>query len=101
MNFHKPTQWQLAPKGTNLLGHFVTPPRYGQVKRHNVQANVMKQKRIKCTYSNALRIRVTHTMILRLITSWRKTHCYFRTKPMGWMLLLLTNGGIDEKGWAL
>ena len=50
----------------------------------------MKQKRIKYTYSNALRIRLTHTMIPRLITSWSKTHCYFRTMPMGWMLLLLT-----------
>jgi hypothetical protein len=90
MTFHKPTQWQLTPKGTNLLGHSVIPPRYGQVKRHKVQAHVMKQKRIKCTYSNFLRIRVTHTMIPRLITSWSKTHCCFRTRPMGWMLLLLT-----------
>ena len=49
----------------------------------------MKQKRIQCTYSNALKIRVTHTMIAELITSWSKTHCYFRIRPMGWMLLLL------------
>jgi hypothetical protein len=28
-------------------------------------------------------------MIPGLITSWSKTHCYFRTRPMGWMLLLL------------
>ena len=49
----------------------------------------MKKKIIKCTYSNVLRIRVTHAMILRLITSWSKTHYYFRIRPMGWMLLLL------------
>ena len=52
----------------------------------------MKQKRIKCTYSNALRIRVTHTMIPGLITSWSKTHCYFKTRPMGWVMLLLIDG---------
>jgi hypothetical protein len=63
MTFHRPTQWQLIPKGTNLLGHSVIPPRYGQVEEHNFQANVMKQKRIQCTYSNVLRIRVTHTII--------------------------------------
>jgi hypothetical protein len=83
MTFHRPTQWQLIPKGTNLLGHFVIPTRYGQVKGHNFQENVMKQKRIQRTYSNALKIKVTHTMIPRLITSWSKTHCYFRIRPMG------------------
>jgi hypothetical protein len=82
MTFHKPTQWQLTPRGTNLLGHSVIPPRYGQVKRHKVQAYVMKQKRIKCTYSNVLRIRVTHTMIPGLITSWSKTHYCFGNKPL-------------------
>ena len=51
----------------------------------------MKEKRVQFTYSNALKIRVTHTMIPRLITSWSKTHCYFRIRPMGWMLLLLIN----------
>ena len=60
--------WKLIPKGTNLLGNFFIPPRYGQVKEHNFQANVMKQKRIQCTYSNVLRIKVTHTMIPRLVT---------------------------------
>jgi hypothetical protein len=90
MNFHEPTQWQLTLKGTNLLGHSVIPPRYGQVKKHKVQAHVMKKKIIKCTYSNVLRIRVTDTMILRLVTSWIKIPWYFRTRQMGWMLLLLT-----------
>ena len=28
-------------------------------------------------------------MILGLITSWRKTHCYFRSRLMGWILLLM------------
>jgi hypothetical protein len=89
MIFHRPTQWQLIPKGTNLLGHSVIPPRYGQVKEHKFQANIMKQKRVQCTYSNASKIRVTHTMIPELITSWSKTRCYFKIRPMGWMLLLL------------
>ena len=44
------------------------------------------------TYSSASRIRVIHTMIPRLITSWSKTYCYFRTKLVGWILLLLING---------
>jgi hypothetical protein len=43
----------------------------------------MKQKRIKCTYSNVLRIRVTHTMIPRLITSWSKTHCCLKDQADG------------------
>jgi len=90
MTFHEPTQWQLTPKGTNLLGHFVFPPMYGKVKKHKFKEHVMKQKRIKCTYSNVFRIRVTHTMIPGLITSWRQTHYCFRTMLMGWMLLLLT-----------
>jgi hypothetical protein len=63
MTFHKPTQWKLPPEGTNLLGNYVILARYGQVKRDKVQAHIMKQNRIKCTYSNVLRIRVTHTMI--------------------------------------
>jgi hypothetical protein len=37
---------------------------------------------IKCTYSKVLRIRVTHTMILGLITSWSKNHLRHKTKPM-------------------
>ena len=82
MTFHRPIQWKLNPKGTNLLGHFVIPPRYGQVKEHNFQANIMKQKRIQCTYSNALKIIVTHTMIPELITSWSKTHYHFKTRPV-------------------
>ena len=52
----------------------------------------MKQKRIQCTYLNALITRVTHTMIPELITAWRKTYCYFRTRLVGWMLLLLIDG---------
>jgi hypothetical protein len=60
MTFHKPTQWKLTPKGTNLLRHSIIPPRYGQVKRNKVQAQVIEKKRIKCTYSNVLRIRVTY-----------------------------------------
>ena len=46
MVFHEPTQWKLTPKGTNLLGHLVIPPRCGQVERHKVQAHVMKQKEL-------------------------------------------------------
>jgi hypothetical protein len=36
--------------------------------------NTSEVKIIECTYSNVLRIRVTHTMIPELITSWSKTH---------------------------
>ena len=36
--------------------------------------HLLETKRTKCTYSKVLRIRVTHTMIPRLITSWSKNH---------------------------
>ena len=38
-------------------------------------------KRTKFTYSKVLRIRVTHTMILGLITAWIKIHFCYRTRP--------------------
>ena len=41
----------------------------------------LETKRIECTYSKVLRIRVTHAMIPRFITSWSKIHLYYRTKP--------------------
>ena len=44
------------------------------------------------TYLSASIIRVTHMMIPKLITSWSKTYCYFRTRLVGWMLLLLIDG---------
>jgi hypothetical protein len=50
------------------------------VDKHKIQASV-RNKGIKCTYSKVLRIRVTHTMILELITSWSKNHLRYRTKP--------------------
>jgi hypothetical protein len=31
-------------------------------------------------------------MIPVLISSWSKTYCYFRTRLVGWMLLLLIDG---------
>ena len=40
----------------------------------------LETKGIKCTYSKVLRIRVTHTMIPLLITSWIKNHLICRTK---------------------
>jgi hypothetical protein len=43
--------------------------------------HLLETKGIKCTYSKVLRIRVTHTMIPRLITSWSKIHLCYRTKP--------------------
>ena len=47
--------------------------------KHKIQASV-RNKGIKCTYSKVLRFRVTHTMILELITSWSKNHLRCRTK---------------------
>ena len=41
--------------------------------------NSLETKRTKCTYSKVLRIRVTHTMIPRLITSWSTNR--YRTNP--------------------
>ena len=41
----------------------------------------LETKRTRCTCSKVLRIRVTHTMILGLITSWSKNHLRYRTKP--------------------
>ena len=76
MTFHEPTQRKLTPKGTNLLGHSVIPLGMEKSKGHKFQEHVMEKKRIKCTYSNVLRIRVTHTKIPGLITSWSKTHYY-------------------------
>jgi hypothetical protein len=32
MTFHKPTQWQLTPKGNNLLGNYVIPPSMDKLK---------------------------------------------------------------------
>jgi hypothetical protein len=52
------------------------------VKWINIRSkNLLETKGIKCTYSKVLRIRVTHTMIPGLITSWSKIHLYYRTKP--------------------
>jgi hypothetical protein len=43
-------------------------------------------------YSSASKIKVIHTMIPRLITFWRKTHHYFRTRLVGWILLMVISG---------
>jgi hypothetical protein len=43
--------------------------------------HLLETKGIECTYSKVLRIRVTHTMIPRLITSWSKNHLRYKTKP--------------------
>ena len=64
---------------------------YEWVKLHNFQVDVLKGES-NATYSSASIIRVIHTMIPWLITSWSKTHCYFRTRLVGWMLLLLIDG---------
>ena len=55
----------------------------GVVKWKSIRSkHTLEAKRIKCTYSKVLRIRVTHTMIPGLITD-----CYFRTRSMGWMMI--------------
>ena len=91
MTFHEPTQWQLKPYGDQLARASCHSPAGVEKWKGIKSKHTTKEKRIKCTYSNVLRIRVTHTMIPRLITSWSKTHYYFR----GWMLLLL----IDRMHW--
>jgi hypothetical protein len=51
------------------------------VKWISIRSNhLLETKGIKCTYSKVLRIRVTHTMIPGLITSWSKIHLCYRTK---------------------
>jgi hypothetical protein len=79
--FMNPPSGNSNPMGTNLLGHPVIPP--GVVKWKGIRSkHTLEAKRIKCTYSKVLRIRVTHTMIPRLITSWSKTHFCCKTRPM-------------------
>jgi hypothetical protein len=52
------------------------------VKWINIRSkHLLETKGIKCTYSKVLRIRVTHTMIPGLITSWSKIQLCYKTKP--------------------
>ena len=44
------------------------------------------------TCSSASKIKVIHTMIPELSTSWSKTRCYLRTKLVWWILLLVIHG---------
>jgi hypothetical protein len=78
--FRNPPSGNSEPMDISLLEHLVIPPKHGQVEKHKIQAPV-RSKGIKCTYSKVLRIRVTHTMIPGLITSWSKNHLRYRTKP--------------------
>jgi hypothetical protein len=75
-----PPSGNSKPMGTRLLGHPVIPPDMvkwiGIISKHSLETKI-----IKCTYSMVLRIRVTQTMIPRLITSWRKIHFCYRTRP--------------------
>jgi hypothetical protein len=68
-----PPSGKLKPKVTGLLGHPVNPPIHDQVGKCKIQAFV-RNKGIKSTYSRVLMIKVTHTMIPGLITSWSKNH---------------------------
>ena len=43
---------------------------------------LLEIKGIKCIYSMVLMIKVTHTMMPELITSWSKNLLRHRTKPM-------------------
>jgi hypothetical protein len=53
------------------------------VKRESViSKHLLETKGIKCTYSKVLKIRVTHTMIPKLITLLGKNHLSHKTKPM-------------------
>jgi hypothetical protein len=71
--FINPPSGNSKSMDTSLLGHFVIPPRHGQVDKHKIQAPI-RNEGIKCTYSKVLRIKVIHTMIPGLITSWSKNH---------------------------
>jgi hypothetical protein len=71
--FKNPPSGNSKPMDIILLGNPVIPPKHVQVENYKIQAPV-RNKGIKCTYSKVLRIRVTHTMILGLITSWSKNH---------------------------
>jgi hypothetical protein len=52
-------------------------------KRASIRSkHLLETKRIKYTYSRVLMIKVTHTMIPGLITSWSKNHLRHKTKPM-------------------
>jgi hypothetical protein len=53
------------------------------VKWESVRSKqLLEIKGIKCIYSMVLMIKVTHTMIPELITSWSKNLLRHRTKPM-------------------
>jgi hypothetical protein len=69
MTFHGPTQWHPILNGDQLTRARCHPSRYEQVKEHNIEANIMNEGEFNATYSSALIIRVTHTMIPGLITS--------------------------------
>ena len=87
--FRNPPSGNSKPMGTSLLGHPVIP--LNMVKWIGIRSkHILETKRIECTYSKVLRIKVTHTMIPRLITSWSKIHFCYRTRSRWWMLLLLT-----------
>jgi hypothetical protein len=67
-----PPSGNSKPMGTSLLGHPVIPP--DMVKWIGIRSkHPLETKRIECTYSKVLRIRVTHTMIPELITSWSRS----------------------------
>jgi hypothetical protein len=44
---------------------------------------LLEIKGIRCIHSMVLMIKVTHTMIPKLITSWSKNLLRHKTKPMG------------------
>jgi hypothetical protein len=81
MASHEFPQWKLKTYGHKLTRESChSPP--DMVKWIGIRSkNPLETKGIKCTYSKVLRIRVTHTMIPKLITSWRKIHFYYRTRP--------------------
>jgi hypothetical protein len=75
-----PPSGNSKPMGTIFLGHPFIPQDIvkwiGIISKHPLET-----KRIESTYSKVLRIRVTHTMIPGLITSWSKIHFCYKTRP--------------------
>ena len=74
MAFHEFPQWELKPYGYQLT-RASCHSHLGVVKWKSIRSkHTLEAKIIKCTYSKVLRIRVTHTMIPGLITSWSKNN---------------------------
>lgn len=92
MNFHRSTQYQPILKGNQLTRAPCHPSRYEQGQSTISKQTSWNEEGFITTYSSASKIKVIHTMILRLITSWSKIHRYFRSRLVGCILFLVIRG---------